>query len=84
MLARSATVRLDDSGIPERFEWDGISYRVTDTPTPLNFDFNFVTHVPTLPTGWRFQGTNDAMISLVFDVASFDQGNTWRVLHTYQ
>jgi hypothetical protein len=53
-------------------------------PTPLEFDLNSVTHLSTIPAGWRFQGTSDEDRSLVFDVVSFDQGHSWRVTHTYE
>jgi hypothetical protein len=84
MLAETVTVWVNSGGVPERAVWEGVQYRVTDTPTPLDVDINFVTHVPFLPKGWRFQGTNEQGESLIFDVVSVNNGQTWRVLKTYR
>lgn len=85
LVAGAITVWVDLDGVPEGLLWEGLHYRVTDTPTPLDFDLNAVTHLPVLPAGWRFQGTDDGGDSLIFDVVSFDgDGREWRVLHTYQ
>ena len=83
MVAAAMTVWVSSIGIPERYVWQGIRYKVSDTPTPLEFDIYAVTHFDQIPTGWRFQGTNEDNNSLIFDVVSFDQGQEWRVLRTY-
>jgi len=84
MIADTVAVWVDGAGVPERVVWAGVRFRVTDTPTPLDLDLSFATHLPFLPTAWRFQGTNDQGESLVFDVVSVAGGQAWRVLHTYQ
>jgi hypothetical protein len=78
------TVLTNSLGVPERFVWHGTRYKVTDTPTPLDFNVDAVTHLPFTPTGWRFQGTDEERKSLIFDVVSLDQGQEWRVVHTYR
>ena len=77
------TIWVSSLGIPERLVWRGARYKVSDTPTPLEFDVDAVTHFDLVPTGWRFQGTNESEESLIFDVVSFDQGLEWRVIRTY-
>jgi hypothetical protein len=83
-VAETLTVWVDSQGVPDRMVWEGTRYRVTDTPTPLELDLNAVTHLSILPTGWRFQGTNDEGESLVFDVISVGDAHRWRVLNTYR
>jgi hypothetical protein len=65
--------------------WDGIRYRVTDTPTRLGPDPELLlsaalTHPPTPLSGWRFQGTADNGESHVFDVRLADTHNTWELI----
>lgn len=72
------------NGSPERFVVDGMRYCVTDTPTPLEFDFEFITHLASIPVGWRLQGTSDDGDSLVFDLAYSAELAEWRVLNTYR
>ena len=79
-----ATVWTDSSGIPTRLVWHGQRFQVTDTPTPLDLDLEALTHLTTVPVGWRFQGTSLDGVSLVFDVLSFDRAHEWRVLRTYR
>jgi hypothetical protein len=84
LVADDAAVTMNDHGLPESLSWNGDRYRVTDTPTPLDFDLDAVTHLSKIPTGWRFQGTNRAGQTLIFDVVSFDDhGQQWRILRTY-
>jgi hypothetical protein len=83
IVAETVTVWADSNGVPERMLWEGTCYQVTDTPTRLELDLDAVTHLAILPTGWRFQGTNETGDCLVFDVVSVD-GQSWRVLNTYR
>ena len=84
LVAGAITVWVNPLGIQERFVWEGTRYRVTDAPTPLEFNIDAVTHIPVIPQGWRFQGTPDDGESLIFDVAFFDDHREWRVIHTYR
>ncbi len=68
------------AGIPVRMELDGVTYLVTDMPTPLEDAFYGLTHVPDL-TGWRFQGTAADGASRMFDVKRVPSG--WKVLRSY-
>ncbi|QNA92702.1 hypothetical protein G4G29_10520 [Microbacterium sp. Se63.02b] len=69
--------------IPTRMVYAGRRWRVTDTPTRLRHSSW------TLPLdephhglyGWRFQGTDEAGISFVFDVYKGEDG--WHVHRTY-
>ena len=79
-----ATVWTDSAGIPTRLVWQGQRFTVSDTPTPLDLDLEAVTHLTTVPIGWRFQGTSAGGDSLVFDVFAFDRANEWRVIRTYR
>lgn len=71
------------NGIPARMVWDGVRYRVTDTPTPLTEDewCPALTHAATRIVGWRFQGTTSGGQSMMFDIVEGEQG--WRVLRVY-
>jgi hypothetical protein len=71
-------------GTPERFVVDGRRYRVTDNPTPLEFDTALITHLDAVPTGWRLQGTDEAGESLMFDIGRFGDDHDWQVLRTYR
>ena len=83
MVQRTVTVWTGSQGIPERFVWDGQRYRVSDTPTPLEVDFAIITHPPTMPPAWRFQGTSDDGDVRVFDVLFSEVRQEWQLLHTY-
>lgn len=68
--------------IPARMVYGGERWRVTDTPTRLRHS------VWTAPPqdhrglyGWRFQGTIDDGLSLVFDVYKAEDG--WHVHRSY-
>jgi hypothetical protein len=82
-VAAGAGVWTDSQGVPVCLVWQGQRYRVTDTPTPLDLDLEAVTHLTAWPVGWRFQGTNEAGLSVMFDVVSFDSALEWRVIRTY-
>jgi hypothetical protein len=67
--------------VPTRLVHEGTRYRVTDTPTRLE-DEN-----PDLAyrlgfSGWRFQGTDDAGDSHMFDVRRTDK-DEWRLVRVY-
>lgn len=86
MMLVSATLTLwtSDAGVPERFVWEGRRFRVTDTPTPLEFELGLFTHLEGLPIGWRVQGTEEDGDSLMFDIAQFATGSAWHVIRTYR
>ena len=68
--------------IPERMVYAGRRWRVTDTPTRLRHS---VWNAPLEPHtglyGWRFQGTNEDGLSLVFDV--YKGEDDWQVHRSY-
>jgi hypothetical protein len=84
LVAGTVTVWTGARGIPERFVWEGTRFRVSDTPTPLDFDYAAITHLPDMPLGWRFQGTDDDGRSRMFDVLYDDSRQEWQLLHTYE
>lgn len=67
-----------DADVPVRMFFAGQRWEVTDTPTPLP-----VQHAPTGASGgaWRFQGTNRAGESFVFDV--YEQEGHWHIHRAY-
>ena len=71
------------NGTPARMVWDGVRYRVTDTPTPLTEEewCPALTHAAQRIVGWRFQGTTAGGQSMMFDIVQGGQG--WRVLRVY-
>ncbi|MGN7977459.1 hypothetical protein ACTJJ4_07780 [Microbacterium sp. 22195] len=77
-----ATIWMTDD-IPVRMVYAGRRWRVTDTPTRLRHS------IWTVPFdgphhglyGWRFQGTDDDGLSLVFDVYRGEDG--WHVHRSY-
>ena len=71
------------NGLPARLVWDGVRYRVTDTPTPLTEDewCPALTHAARRIVGWRFQGTTAGGQSLMFEIVESDRG--WRVVRVY-
>jgi hypothetical protein len=73
-----------DEGIPTGIEWDGIRYLVTDTPTPIRGSIlhELITHPLEPMLGWRFQGTNDAGGTHVFDVHVRLHGG-WELVAVY-
>ncbi len=68
------------NGVPARLVHEGIRYRVTDTPTRLEDDEPELTYRLNL-TGWRFQGTDEAGFSHMFDVRK--AGEEWRLMRVY-
>ncbi|WP_308465229.1 hypothetical protein [Rathayibacter soli] len=68
-------------GAPTRLVWRGRTYQVTDTPTQLSDLLFGITHPPQID-GWRFQGTDDAGESKVFDVRHVG-GAEWVVVNVY-
>jgi hypothetical protein len=70
-------------GTPERLVWNSRRYRVSDTPTLQELDWVAVTHPPSMPPFWRFQGTADDGDSRVFDVRFEDATNQWRLLRAF-
>jgi hypothetical protein len=84
LVGTTVTLWTDVHGVPEGFVWDGKRYRVTDTPTPLDFDLALITHLLAIPTGWRFQGTDESGDSLVFDIACYADAREWHVVRIYE
>jgi hypothetical protein len=84
LVGTTLTLWIDDSGAPERFVWEGRRFRVTDTPTPLDFEIGLLTHLAGAPNGWRLQGTDDNGESLMFDIAQLAAGREWHVTRTYR
>ncbi|WP_413354571.1 hypothetical protein [Microbacterium sp. 1P06AB] len=70
----------DDS--PSRMLFAGRRWRVTDTPTRLRASvWSSNAGGGQSLYGWRFQGTDDAGESLVFDV--YPDRDGWHVHHAY-
>ncbi|CAN7290742.1 hypothetical protein LJR204_001370 [Microbacterium foliorum] len=68
--------------IPSRMVFAGHRWRVSDTPTRLRHSIwsaSATQHHGLY--GWRFQGTNDDGLSLVFDVFKGEDG--WHVHRSY-
>jgi hypothetical protein len=81
LLEHTATLWMVND-VPTRMVYAGRRWRITDTPTRLRQS------IWTAPLGnhhglygWRFQATNDAGESLVFDV--FRTNEDWHVHHAY-
>jgi hypothetical protein len=74
-----------ENGRPARLVWREHRYVVTDTPTPLRgrADSEWLTHPLEPVVGWRFQGTDDAGRSLIFDVLGA-QRQEWRLVAVYE
>lgn len=60
----------------------GRRWRVSDIPTRLHESIWSSVQSPRGLYGWRFQGTDDAGESLVFDVFLAEGG--WHVHHAYR
>jgi hypothetical protein len=84
LVGTSLTLWTGEHGVPERFVWEGKRYRVTDTPTPLEFEVGLITHPAGLPAGWRCQGTDESGDCLIFDIARYSDAHEWHVVHTYR
>ncbi|HEX3678537.1 MAG TPA: hypothetical protein VHU90_02350 [Galbitalea sp.] len=84
LLDKVVTVWTSEQGVPERFVWEGERFRVTDTPTPLEFEIGLITHVSAIPVGWRLQGTDEHGESLMFDIGQLAASREWHVIRTYR
>lgn len=80
----SITIWLDH-GVPSRLVWRGSRYTVTDKPTPLRGELDFLPDAIAHPLepiiGWRFQGTDDTGRAHVFDVRK--NGEAWKLVRVY-
>lgn len=80
----SITIWLDH-GVPVRLVWQGIRYTVTDKPTPLRGELDFLPDAIAHPLepiiGWRFQGTDEASNARMFDVRRTRNG--WELVKVY-
>jgi hypothetical protein len=79
----AVSLQMGPSGLPELLEWNGRLYRVTDTPTVLDWDWGLMTHPPKGLVGWRFQGTDEVGNSRIFDVVFSDRRQEWELLRDY-
>ncbi|OZB80607.1 hypothetical protein [Microbacterium sp. 13-71-7] len=80
-VEQSATVWMVND-VPVRMVFAGKRWRVTDMPTRLRDSiWSVPLEAPHPLYGWRFQGTDDAGESYVFDVYKGEHG--WHVHHTY-
>lgn len=70
--------------VPTRMVYAGRRWRVTDMPTRLRNSSWSVTPGESHASlyGWRFQGTNEDGLSLVFDVYKGEDG--WHVHRSYE
>ncbi|MFD1713202.1 hypothetical protein ACFSBZ_01850 [Amnibacterium flavum] len=84
-IAADVAVWLVD-GVPARLVWNGVRYRVSDSPTPLTEEAwaPELTHAARRVVGWRFQGTTSGGHALIFDVIEVDAGTGWRLVHVYE
>ncbi len=80
--ADTVTVWLNEEAVPDRIVWRGMRYRVTDTPTSLQDLVLSLTHPPHVD-GWRFQGTNDAGETHMFDIRPDPLRQEWDLLRVY-
>lgn len=80
-IEQAATLWMVDD-VPSRMVYAGRRWRVTDTPTRLRH--SIWASRPESHTGlygWRFQGTDESGVSLVFDVYRGEDG--WHVHRSY-
>jgi hypothetical protein len=83
MVDGAVAVWTGDAGVPVRLLWNGLRFRVTDTPTRLEPDFALMTH-PAILDGWRFQGTSEDGETHVFDVIFSESRREWRLIRVYE
>lgn len=68
--------------IPARMVYAGKRWRITDTPTRLRHSVWTAPRESSLGLyGWRFQGTDEDGLSLIFDVYKAEDG--WHVHRAY-
>lgn len=85
MVRELVTVWTDGQGRPERLIVGGVRYRVSDTPTILETDYDLAaTHPVDVPPAWRFQGTDEHGRSLVFEARPIASRTEWLLLRTYK
>ena len=82
---RTATIWTDGTR-PLRMYWRDRRWRVSDTPTGLfgepEFLHPLMTHSPLVRIGWRFQATDEAGESVVVDAVHTE--SEWVIVRTYQ
>lgn len=79
-LAQRTHIAVWFDGAPTRLVHDGVRYRVSDQPTRLEDEVILTTH-PLTRSGWRFQGTDDAGTSHMFEIRQSGAG--WELLRVY-
>jgi len=79
-LTDAATLWFADD-LPVRMRWRSERWRVTDRPTEPE-GLYWSTHAPDF-VAWRFQATNEAGESRVFDLVRGHGGQHWTVAHVY-
>jgi len=82
-VGEAVAVWTDTAGVPSRLVWNGRRYRVTDTPTQGEIDWEALTHPPSKAPAWRFQGNTDDGDVLMFDVQYDAVRAEWCLLRTY-
>ncbi|WP_442576388.1 hypothetical protein ACSBPH_04425 [Microbacterium sp. F51-2R] len=81
-VEHKATVWMTDDK-PARMFYAGRTWRVTDTPTRLRDSIWSSSLAPGCGLyGWRFQATDEAGESFIFDV--FKSATDWHVHHAYR
>ncbi|MBN9176457.1 MAG: hypothetical protein J0I43_03700 [Microbacterium sp.] len=81
IVEQEVTICLVDE-VPSRMYFAGRRWRVSETPTRLRDSVWAFASAPRNGLyGWRFQATDDAGESFVFDVHPSETG--WHVHHTY-
>ena len=82
---RTATIWTDGTR-PLRMYWRDRRWRVSDTPTGIFGEPEFVhpllTHAPLVRIGWRVQATDDSGESLIVDAIHTE--SEWLIVRTYQ
>ena len=85
LVREAIAVWTDHEGVPKRIVWVGRRYRVSDTPTLLESDYDYVPmHPPTAHPGWRFQGTDESHDSLMFEARYVASRDEWLLLRVYK
>ncbi|WP_448256101.1 hypothetical protein [Microbacterium aurum] len=80
-VERNVTLWMVDD-LPDRIVYAGRRWRVTDMPTRIRDSvWSIDASARRGFYGWRFQATDDAGESLIFDVYPAEDG--WHVHHTY-
>lgn len=73
------------NGVPARMVWRGERWRVSDTPTRLALEPEFlppsITHPPRLISAWRFQASSNSGETHMFEARAV--GESWGLSRVY-